>query len=72
MVQPEIGEDVGNSQGVGDVAVAAFAHLALVGLLGIIVGPSHLIDAIGIQIGAELFCQPFNRSLCRHRASTTS
>ena len=70
MIQPQVGENMGNSQGMGNVAVAALAHLALMGLLGVIVGPSHLVDAIGIKIGAELSSQSFNRSLCRHRAST--
>ena len=70
MIQPQVGENMGNSKGMGNVAVAALAHLPLMGLLGVIVGPSHLVDAIGIKIGAELSSQSFNRSLCRHRAST--
>ena len=51
MIQTEIGENMGDSQGVSNVPVAALTHLALMGLLGIIIGASHLIDASGIQIG---------------------
>src|SRR5690554_441858 len=73
MVQPQVGKDAGYCQRVGDVAVAAFAHLPFMGLFGVIVGPSHLIDAISIQIRTELFGQIFNRCLYyRHRASIIS
>ena len=72
MVQPQVGKDAGYGQGVGDVTVAAFAHLPFVGLFGVIIGPSHLIDAIGIQIRAKLSGQMFNRWLYRHRASNVS
>jgi len=55
---------------VSNITVAAFTHLAFVGLLGVIVSPSHLIDAIGIEVGTELSGQFFYRCLCcDHRAS---
>ena len=39
VVQAEAGEDGGHGQGVGDVGLAGFAHLALVGPFGHVEGP---------------------------------
>jgi hypothetical protein len=69
MVEFQAGKNMSNGKGMGYITIATFAHLAFVGLLGVIVGPSHLINAIGIQIGTELTRQPFYRSIKRHRAS---
>ena len=69
VIQFQASKDSSNRQGMGNIAIAAFAHLPFVGLFGIIVGSSHLIDAIGIKIRAEFIGQHINRCLCRHRAS---
>jgi hypothetical protein len=54
MIELEACKNVSNCERVSYVAVTAFSHLALMGLLGIIVCSSHLINATGIKIGTKL------------------
>ncbi|MNC14120.1 hypothetical protein D3C75_618860 [compost metagenome] len=53
MVHVHVGEDAGDGQRMGDVGFAAAPALAVVGLLGVVVGAADQIDLIRGEVAAE-------------------
>ena len=53
VVHVHVGEDAGDREGMGDVGFAAAALLAVVRLLGVVVGAPHQRALLRIQIGAQ-------------------
>ena len=59
MVHVHVGEDAGNRQRMGHVGLAAAATLAIVGLLGVEVGPANQVDLFGAQVSRQPFGEGF-------------
>ena len=53
VIHVHVGEDAGDGEGVGDVGLAAAPDLAEMGLLGEIVGATHLLRLVGVQVAAQ-------------------
>jgi hypothetical protein len=53
MIHMHIGQNIGNSERVGNVGVATLAHLAAVALFRVSVGALDLSDFFWLEVGGE-------------------
>ncbi len=58
-------QNIGDFEGVADVGLTAAAALALVGLLGVKIGPLDAVDLRRLQIGGEPVSQGLKCLHCR-------